>query len=103
ALNLAGVAHADRAQLHAERRRHGLDRAQLGGPMVRSRRTATRVTRGAISLSSSTHFALKPYSHGVKPVVFPPGRARLATTPMPTGSPTCANTMGTVRVACCSA
>ena len=32
ALNLAGVAHADRAQLHAKRRCYGLDRAQLGGP-----------------------------------------------------------------------
>src|SRR5262245_23991179 len=40
----------------------------------------------AISLSSSSHFAPKPNSLGVKPVIFPPGRARLATKPMPTGS-----------------
>ena len=39
----------------------------------------------------------------VKPVTFPPGRAKLSTMPAPTGSPTFANTMGTVRVACCSA
>src|SRR5262249_54120798 len=65
------------------------------GPIVRSRSTATRVRRGAISLSSSSHFAPKPNSKGVKPVVFPPGRARLSTKPMPTGSPTFANTMGT--------
>ena len=31
--------------------------------MVESRRTATRVTRGAISLSSSSHFPLMPYSN----------------------------------------
>ena len=47
------------------------------GPMVRSRSTATRVTRGAISLSSSSHFAPKPNSWGVKPVAFP-ARARHA-------------------------
>ena len=36
----------------------------------------------------------------VKPVVLPPGRARLSTKPAPTGSGTFANTIGTVRVAC---
>src|SRR5262249_2354658 len=45
-----------------------------------SRSTATRRTRGATSLSSSSHFALIPYSNGVNPVtsgaqVFPPARA----------------------------
>jgi hypothetical protein len=39
-------------------------------------------------LSNSSHFAPKPNSQLVKPVVFPPGRARLSTKPMPTGSPT---------------
>ena len=34
ALDLAGIAHVDRAQLHPERRRHGLDGARTG----RSRR-----------------------------------------------------------------
>ncbi len=42
-----------------------------------SRRTAARVTRGAISLSSSSHFPLMPYSKIVNPVALPPGRARL--------------------------
>ena len=32
ALDLAGVAHVDRAQLHPERRRHGLDGAELADP-----------------------------------------------------------------------
>jgi hypothetical protein len=36
-------------------------------------------------------------------VVFPPGRAKLSTKPPPTGSTTDANTIGTVRVACCNA
>ena len=32
ALNLAGIARIDRAQLNAQRRRRGLDHAELGGP-----------------------------------------------------------------------
>ena len=68
--------------------------------MAGSRRTATRVTPGAISLSSSSHFPLKPYSNDIKPVALPPGRARLSTKPAPTGSGTIVNTIGTVRVAC---
>src|SRR5262249_38284177 len=44
--------------------------------MVVSRRTAARLTPGAICLSSSSHFAPTLYSHDIKPVVLPPGRAR---------------------------
>src|SRR5262249_32309925 len=58
----------------------------------------TRVTRGAISLSSSNHFPLKLYSEFIKPVTLPPGRAKLSTKPAPTGSSTPANTIGTLRV-----
>ena len=65
-----------------------------------SRRTAARVTPGAICLSSSSHFALRPYSKFVNPVALPPGRARLSTKPLPTGSTTCTNTIGTARVVC---
>ena len=36
----------------------------------------------------------------MKPVALPPGRARLATKPEPTGSAAIANTIGIVRVAC---
>src|SRR6185436_11863160 len=68
--------------------------------MAGSRRTAARVTPGAISLSSSSHFPLRPYSNMRKPVALPPGRARLATKPAPTGSMTTTNTIGKVRVAC---
>jgi hypothetical protein len=60
-----------------------------------------RITRGAISLSSSTHFPPMVVSKFVKPVVLPPGRARLATKPRSTGSLTPVKTIGIVRVACC--
>src|SRR5262249_40713231 len=39
--------------------------------MAGSRSTAARVTLGAISLSNSSHFALKPYSNIIKPVALP--------------------------------
>ena len=68
-----------------------------------SRMTAARVTPGAICLSSSSHLPLRLYSNCIKPVVLPPGRARLATKPLPTGSSVIENTIGTVRVACCKA
>jgi hypothetical protein len=38
-----------------------------------------------------------------KPVTLPPGRAKLLTKPLPTGSPTTANTTGMVDVACLAA
>src|SRR5262245_16539150 len=71
---------------------------------VGSRSTATRVTWGATSLSNSSHFPLVPNSsHTVKPVALPPGRDKLSTKPALTGSGICTNTIGTVRLACCSA
>ena len=76
--------------LHPERRRHGLDYAKLAnsGGVAAYRRTATSVTPGAISLSSSSHFPPMLYSKFMKPVALPPGRARLSTKPAPTGSTT---------------
>src|SRR5262249_17721104 len=46
-------------------------------------------TSGAICLSSSSHFPLRPYSKERKPVILPPGRAKLGLmamicVPMPT-------------------
>src|SRR6516225_5964671 len=67
----------------------------LGSPS-----TATRVTLGAICLSSSSHFPLMLYSNSMKPVALRPGRARLSTKPPATGSAMIGNTIGTVRVAC---
>src|SRR5262249_16037340 len=49
--------------------------------VARVRRPAARFTPGAISLSSSSHFALKPISKLINPVTLPPGRARLSTRP----------------------
>jgi hypothetical protein len=43
-----------------------------------------------------------PYSNTVKPVMLPPGIARLSTKPAPTGSITLPNTIGTVRVTFCN-
>ena len=58
---------------------------------------------GISSLSNSSHFTPIENSCCVKPVMFPPGRARLLTNPAPTGSLTCANTIGMVAVAFCRA
>src|SRR3984893_16931580 len=68
--------------------------------MAGSRMTAARVTAGAVFLSNSSHFPPMLYSNVVKPVAFPPGRARLPTIPAPTGSGTITNTIGNVRVKC---
>jgi hypothetical protein len=76
---------------------------RIPAAMVESRRTAVRVTFGATSLSSSSHFAAIAYSKIVNPVALPPGRARLLMKPAPTGSITPANTIGTVRVTCSNA
>ena len=63
------------------------------------RRSPTRASLGTASLSISS---LLVFSSGDKlefPVTLPPGRARLATKPAPTGSPEFAITMGMVVVA----
>src|SRR6476659_7563555 len=101
-LNFARVAHVDWIHLHLVRRRGGLDDTKLPQPgdTAASRKTAARVTWGAISLSNSIHFALKVYSNAMNPVALPPGRARLSTKPAATGSPTAGNTTGTLRVTC---
>src|SRR6202048_2387947 len=49
--------------------------------------TATRERFGRNSLSSSSRFSSPPAVCEESPVTFPPGRARLATIPAPTGSP----------------
>gem|GEM_PF-6006755 len=62
-------------------------------------RTATRDSFGTTSRKISNRF---PPSSGAKldsPVIFPPGCARLATTPLATGSLSCAITIGIVDVA----
>src|SRR5262249_15354148 len=51
---------------------------------------ATLATCGAISLSSSTNLPANVGSETLKPVTLPPGRGKLATKPLPTGSATTA-------------
>ena len=66
-------------------------------------RTATLFVRGKASLSSSSRFALTSKDNHVRPVTFPPGRARLATNSVATGLATAGITMGIVAVACLAA
>src|SRR5262245_14282271 len=63
-------------------------------------RMATRRIAGTVSLSSSSCLATisRPALPDI-PVTFPPGRARLAMSPVPTGSRTVIMTMGIVSVA----
>src|SRR5215471_5554037 len=67
-------------------------------------RTATREALGTASLSSSRYFpTISGPAPNATPVTLPPGRARLATIPTPTGSKTYTITMGIVLVACLAA
>ena len=67
--------------------------------LVEFPRTATRESLGTISFKSSNRFPLSSGARVDNPVMFPPGRARLATKPFPTGSASCIMTMGIVTVA----
>jgi hypothetical protein len=58
-----------------------------------------RVDPDTTALSSSRRLATNPVASVVNPVMFPPGRARLATSPLPTGSATNVMTMGMMVVA----
>jgi len=60
---------------------------------------ATRPTLGTVSRNSSNRLPLNSSASVEKPLTFAPGRAKLATRPVRTGSPTPANTMGIVVVA----
>ena len=63
------------------------------------RRTPTRTSLGTASLSISSLFVFSSRAKPENPVTLPPGRARLATRPAPTGSPGLVITMGMVVVA----
>src|SRR5262245_47315403 len=56
------------------------------------------VTCGAISFSSANHLPAIVGSIFMKPVTLPPGRLRLVTKPLPTGSETSTKIVGMVRV-----
>ena len=101
-LDLAGVAHVDRAHLHAKRRRHGLYDAELAYPGGCGGIPKDCHSRhaGRDLLEQLQPFRAQLYSNKRNPVALPPGRAKLSTRPEPTGSTTTGNTIGTVRVAC---
>jgi hypothetical protein len=63
----------------------------------------TRTMLGATCLSNCNHFPAMGGSKLLNPVMLPPGRAKLATKPSPTGSETATNTIGILKVACRSA
>ena len=76
--------------------------AQLDGEHLVVRGFASRptlVVPGATSLSSSSRLPVSSASRPLSPVVRPPGRARLATRPLPTGSPIATMTMATLGAA----
>src|SRR5437016_10108027 len=65
----------------------------------RTPETAIREAVGTASLRSSSRFALSAVALSVTPVTFPPGLARLATKPTPSGSPERAMTIGMTALA----
>ena len=80
----------------AERRRHGLDCAEQPGPGGRGGVANDAHPRHARRdlFEQLKPFAAQAILERVKPVMLPPGRARLSTKPAPTGSTTCTNTIG---------
>src|SRR5262249_31469142 len=66
---------------------------------VEEPKTAIRDNFGIVSFRSSRRLPLSSGARVDSPVMFPPGRARLATNPLKTGSPSWAMTIGIVEVA----
>src|SRR5262249_10120802 len=75
-------------------------------PLVRSpnvpgsHNPATRESVGTTSLNNCRRLAVSSGARNANPVTFPPGRARLDTSPSATASPRAKATMGIVVVAC---
>jgi len=65
--------------------------------------TASRLVDGAMSRISSKRFVSSCGEMSVKPVRLRPGRAKVVTSPLPTGSLTTIITIGVVAVAVCRA
>ena len=57
-------------------------------------RSPTRASLGTASLSTSSLFVFSSGPKLENPVTLPPGRARLATKPVPTGSPASSSRWG---------
>ena len=91
--------HGDRADVDAANAARKLNLLQEGlGEWIRGV-APTRRSDGSISRNSSTLFAAVSGAMLDSPVILPPGRARLATRPVPTGSPTDTMTIGIDAVA----
>ena len=97
ALDFGSIVDAAGRDLDAQARRGIFDRSPDGlmdGRLgMKDRHDAGQVRRGLFQYLEplAGHRASVP----AKPVMLPPGRARLATNPSPTGSPTPTNTIGT--------
>jgi hypothetical protein len=100
------VAHRTGAQLNPQHLRSGLHRWQIDAAartgigrrrIEQHRRT---LDPGAMSRNSSSHLLPMLASKLVKPVMIPPGRAKLSTKPVPIGSETAVNTIGIQGAAC---
>src|SRR5262249_18761660 len=74
---------------------HGVGLPGLAG----FQKPGARDSFGIASLSSSNRFPVSPSADQPVPVIFPPGRARLLTSPSSTGSPSAGTMMGIVFVA----
>jgi hypothetical protein len=64
---------------------------------------ANRRRPGTTSRKSSSRFPARSVNWTDRPVTLPPGRARLATSPLPTGSAAAPKTIGMTDVACFAA
>src|SRR5258708_36997118 len=98
---LAAMIHQDLSQIEGSSwtcSRKGLEKGS-----VALARAVTRRAAGNISRMSSMHLPDSSAVMPAIPVTFPPGRGRLATRPVPTGSPASAMTIGISRVACFAA
>src|ERR1700730_13828922 len=78
--------------------RKGLEKGSVALARAVTRRAGCSMSRSSCTLLAASSAA----TDGI-PVTFPPGRGRLATSPVPTGSPVSAMTIGISRVACFAA
>jgi hypothetical protein len=99
--NFLGVTHFDREQLQLRRLRflhESTIKSRIGG-IVRIPKRGDLGGFGISSFTKSRRFDATSPPSVVDPVTFPPGRARLATSPFSTGAPTATMTTGIVVVA----
>jgi hypothetical protein len=107
-VEIGGLSRLNELKLRPQRRCRDLCFLQLvllhaSSAVPGCQRTATRLTPGTACLSSSRRLPTSSEERLDTPVTLPLGRARLATSPLPTGSATKAKTMGRVPVACLAA